>query len=120
MSVIAAVVFVFCGRWVSSFFIADPAVIAVSIRLLMVGAAFQLFDGNQVINSSALRGMTDVRIPAALTFVAYWVIAVPLAYLLGIRWAFGPVGIWIGLAFGLGVASVLLAIRFLRLTRPAA
>ncbi|HZZ19572.1 MAG TPA: MATE family efflux transporter [Opitutaceae bacterium] len=120
MSVMAAVIFLFWGSWVSSFFIADPGVIAVSTRLLAIGAVFQLFDGNQVINSSALRGMTDVRIPALLTFVAYWIVAVPLAYLLGIRMGFGPSGIWTGLALGLAVAAILLGLRFLRLTRPAA
>jgi MATE family multidrug resistance protein len=112
-------IFIFCGRWISSLFIQDPAVIALATRLLVVAGIFQLFDGNQVINSSALRGITDVRVPAVMTFVAYWVVALPLGYLLGNRMGFGAQGIWIGLAVGLGAASVLLGARFLRLTKPA-
>ena len=46
--------------------------------LLVVAAVFQIFDGNQVINSAALRGLTDVKVPALITFVAYWVIALPV------------------------------------------
>ncbi len=88
--------------------------------LLAVAAVFQIFDGGQVINSAALRGLTDVKVPAAITFVAYWVIALPLGYLLGVRGGFGPAGIWTGLAAGLAAAAVLLGIRFARLTRTGA
>ena len=56
----------------------------------------------------------------AITFVAYWVIALPLAYFLGIRGSFGAVGIWIGLAAGIMVGGVLLGLRFIRLTAPEA
>ena len=87
--------------------------------LLVVAAVFQIFDGGQVIHSAALRGLTDVRVPAAITFVAYWMVALPVAYLLGIRGTLGPQGIWIGLAVGLAVAAVLLGVRFLSLSRAA-
>jgi MATE family multidrug resistance protein len=112
-----AAVFLVFGRAIAHFFIADPSVISTAAVLLAVAAVFQLFDGGQVINSAALRGLTDVRIPAAITFVAYWLIALPLGYLLGIRGSFGPAGIWSGLAAGLAFAAVLLSLRVLRLTR---
>jgi MATE family multidrug resistance protein len=113
-------VFLVYGRAIASCFIDDPQVISTAAVLLIVAAVFQIFDGNQVINSAALRGITDVKVPAVITFVAYWVIALPLAYVLGIRGSFGPAGIWIGLAAGLAAASIMLGIRFLRLTREGA
>ena len=85
--------------------------------LLAVAGVFQVFDGAQVINSGALRGLTDVKLPAAITFVAYWVIALPTAYRLGFRGGFGGVGIWWGLALGLAFAAILLGARFFRLSR---
>lgn len=114
------VAFLAFGGTISSFFIGDPAVIATAVRLLVVAAVFQVFDGGQVISSAALRGLTDVRLPAVITFVAYWMIALPAGYMLGIRGPFGPTGIWTGLAAGLSVAAVLLALRFWRLTRQGA
>jgi multidrug resistance protein, MATE family len=108
------------GRTIASFFIQDERVVSTAALLLVVAAVFQIFDGGQVIHSAALRGLTDVRVPAALTFVAYWLVALPVAYLLGIRGSLGPEGIWIGLAVGLAAAAVLLGLRFLRLTRPGA
>jgi MATE family multidrug resistance protein len=113
-------VFLAFGRAIASGFIADPRVISTATTLLLVGAVFQIFDGNQVINSSALRAMADVNVPAAITFVAYWVIALPLGYFLGVRGGFGPAGIWSGLAAGLAAASVMLGLRFIRLTRASA
>jgi MATE family multidrug resistance protein len=112
-----ALVFFACGRAIASCFIQDPAVISTAATLLLVAAAFQVFDCGQVVNSAALRGLTDVRMPAVITFVAYWVIALPVGYLLGIRGPYGPAGIWIGLAAGLAFAAVLLGFRFVRLTR---
>ncbi len=119
-SVAVTVIFLVFGRAIAGCFIGDPKVVATATTLLVVAALFQVFDGNQVINSAALRALPDVRVPAVITFVAYWVIALPVAYLLGIRLGFGPAGIWGGLAAGLAVAAVLLGIRFLRLTRAGA
>jgi len=73
-----------------------------------------------VINSAALRGLTDVKVPAVITFVAYWVISLPLGYMLGVRGRFGAAGIWTGLAAGLAFAAILLGVRFFRLTRADA
>lgn len=109
--------FLVFGRRIASCFIDDPAVVAIATLLIIVAAVFQIFDGGQVINSASLRGLTDVRVPAVITFVAYWLIALPLGYALGIRGSLGPAGIWIGLAAGLAVAAVLLGLRFFRLTR---
>ena len=64
-----------------------------------------------------MRGLTDVKVPTVITFVAYWLVSLPLGYLLAFHTRLGPVGIWIGLAGGLVCAAVLLAGRFHRLTR---
>jgi multidrug resistance protein, MATE family len=120
VAIVVTVVFIIFGRQIATLFIGDPEVIAMSTKLLVVAGIFQIFDGNQVINSSALRGLTDVRVPALISFVAYWVIALPIAYMLGIRLGFGAVGIWTGLAAGLATAAVALGLRYLRLTQPHA
>jgi MATE family multidrug resistance protein len=82
-----------------------------------VAAIFQLADGVQVIAAAALRGIMDVRIPAVITLVAYWGIALPLGYALGIAGGFGATGVWTGIAGGLGFAAVFLTVRYGRLTR---
>jgi MATE family multidrug resistance protein len=112
-----AVAFGLGGRAIAGWFVDDAAVIAVAAQLLVVAALFQMVDGVQVTAAAALRGATDVKVPAAITLVAYWGVALPLGYLLGIRGAFGAAGVWLGIAGGLTFAAVFLTGRFARLTR---
>jgi MATE family multidrug resistance protein len=109
-----AVVFMTGGAVLARGFTADGAVIALAAQLLTVAALFQLFDGGQVVASGALRGLADVQVPTVITFVAYWLVSLPVAYLLAFRLGLGPVGIWLGLASGLLSAALLLNWRFYR------
>jgi len=112
-----AAVFVFAGGWLARGFSADANVIALAARLLMVAAVFQVFDGGQVVGAGALRGLADVKTPTVITLVAYWGLAIPGGYFLGVRGGFGAVGIWVALAMGLAFAAIFLGVRFARLTR---
>lgn len=108
------------GDWLATQFVEDEAVVRLAAKLLIVAAIFQLFDGAQVIGAGILRGLTDVRIPTAITFVAYWMIALPGGYWLGISARYGAVGVWFALAAGLAFAGIFLAARFAFLTRRTA
>ena len=46
------------------------------------------------------------------TFIAYWVLALPIGYILGFTFDYGIVGVWIGLLLGLAVSATLLTLRF--------
>ncbi len=114
---ITAVLFVVLNRWLPWIYTSDMAVITVAAQLLIIAGLFQLFDGAQVVGLGVLRGMGDVNIPTFITFIAYWIIGLPLAYLFGIFLMWGSNGIWCGLTLGLLVSAVLLFIRYNRLSR---
>ncbi|HSI09808.1 MAG TPA: MATE family efflux transporter [Rariglobus sp.] len=114
---VSAVGFALGGESLARGFVNDAEVVALAARLLVVAAIFQLFDGAQVIGSGALRGLSDVRVPAVITFIAYWLLAIPTGYGLGLHTSLGAVGIWTGLAAGLAVAALLLGLRFRLLTK---
>ncbi|MES2457247.1 MAG: MATE family efflux transporter [Bacteroidota bacterium] len=95
----------------------DMQVIRIAAQLLIIAGFFQLFDGTQVVGLGILRGMGDVNIPTIITFIAYWIIGIPLGYFLGISMNLGVNGIWYGLTFGLLSASLLLFVRFQFITR---
>src|SRR5438067_2467005 len=105
---LAALVLVFAPRLIVRVFTPDPHVMRVGVMLLFVAAAFQLFDGLQTVATGALRGARETRIPMFSSFVAYWVIGLPLGYYLGFRRGFGAVGVWAGLAVSLAVIGTLL------------
>jgi multidrug resistance protein, MATE family len=112
-----AVLFSLFGRWLAGWFTTDPEVIMIAAALLAVAGVFQVVDGIQVVGMSALRGLSDVRVPTLIAFCAYWVVALPLCYWLGFHLHFGPEGIWWGLAAGLGCAAALLVWRVAKKTR---
>lgn len=95
----------------------DVEVIELASKLLIIAALFQLSDGIQVCALGILRGMQDVKIPSYLTFVAYWIITIPLGYVLCVTLEMGAFGMWIALGLGLTISAVLLVSRFLNLSK---
>ena len=91
-------------------------VISIASKLLIAAAFFQISDSIQVVVLGALRGLQDVKIPTILTFISYWCVGFPVSYFLGKEEMYGSFGIWLGLLAGLTTASILLFIRFNRLT----
>lgn len=102
------------------FYIDDHEVIAAAVPLLAIAAFFQLSDGFQVVGLGVLRGLSDIKIPTIITFVAYWCVALPLGYFLGFKFGFKAQGIWWGLLVGLSLSGVFLYARFNNLTSSAA
>ncbi|MDC0378492.1 MATE family efflux transporter [Flavobacteriaceae bacterium] len=95
----------------------NKEVVIIASKLLLVAAFFQIFDGLQVAILGALRGLQDVKIPAFITFISYWIIGFPVSYYLGLHTSLESIGIWIGLFTGLFAASILLYLRFNYLTK---
>ncbi|WP_309018616.1 MATE family efflux transporter [Pelagicoccus sp. SDUM812003] len=116
-TLVSASVFLLLGEWIAGFFVENPSVVALAGRIFVVVGLFQIFDGAQVTCLGALRGMSDVNLPVAITFVAYWLLALPSGYGFGFALGFGAPGVWMGLALGLLVAALALMLR-LRLILP--
>jgi len=107
-----AIVFVVGNQFLPYMYTEDRSVVVIAAQLLIIAGFFQLFDGAQVVGLGILRGMGDVNIPTLITFLAYWVVGLPVGYYLGIMLHMGANGIWYGLTLGLLVSAGLLFIRF--------
>lgn len=97
----SGLLFVSASRQIARLFTPDPAVVGLGARLLLVAAAFQLFDGLQTVATGSLRGAGDTRTPMIANFFAYWLIGLPAGYILCFRMGWGVTGIWLGLCAGL-------------------
>lgn len=95
-------------------------VLALAVTFLHVAAAFQLMDGLQVTASMSLRGLKDARGPMWVAGASYWLAGAPMCALLGFGLGMKGLGIWLGLAFGLLVAAILLTARFAILSKKPA
>jgi len=111
MTAMMLVILIF-NRFLVELYIADNEVIVIAMRLMIVAAIFQLSDGIQVVSLGILRGISDVNIPTWITMFAYWVISLPLGYLLAFNFEMDAMGIWFGFLAGLTVSAVLLTARF--------
>ena len=94
----------------------ETAVIALASQLLVLASLFQLSDGLQLVSLACLRGLQDVKIPSVITFIAYWVVTLPLGFFLCITMEMGAYGMWVAFGIGLTISATLLAVRFLKIS----
>jgi MATE family multidrug resistance protein len=97
----------------------DPVVIAATVPLLLVGAAFQFFDGVQVTATGALRGVGNTHAGLYVQMVGYWVVGLPVGWWLGFHRKLGAVGLWVGLCAGLMFAGVALVTVWARTVKAS-
>ncbi|HTO41934.1 MAG TPA: MATE family efflux transporter [Rhizomicrobium sp.] len=119
-----AIVIALFAHTIANFYFASSTTstktIALVVSFLYLAAAFQVFDGLQVVGALTLRGLKDARAPMWIAGLCYWVAGFPVCYLLGVTFDMKGTGIWIGLAFALLVAAAAMTTRFYFLTRPRA
>jgi MATE family multidrug resistance protein len=108
----SGIVFITFRNLLPQLYIDNQAVISIASSLLIIAALFQLSDGVQAVGIGILRGLTDVKIPTAITFIAYWIVGLPTGYLLGFIFGLNVQGVWIGLLAGLTTSAILLTLRF--------
>jgi MATE family multidrug resistance protein len=105
---LCSLLFGFGGRWLAGLFTEAPALAAGAARLLLVAAAFQVFDGANVVARSALRGTGDVKYPAAVGVITAWLMTPPLTWLLGYGLKLGALGGWLGLCGEIVLGALIL------------
>ena len=114
---IAAIAFVVLREALPRLYLADPAVVALSASILPIAGAFQIFDGIQVVGGGLMRGMGRPQAGAVANLVAFYLVGLPLAWLLAFRAGLGIVGVWWGLAAGLASVALILCVWVTRTSR---
>jgi MATE family multidrug resistance protein len=108
--------FIFFRFKIPALFVPDEEVIRIAAMLMLIAGLYQFFDGMQVVLLGALRGFEDVKIPMIILTVSYFLVAIPVCYMMAFTFSLGPSGVWIGYLTGLFVVSTLLLSRFKRVT----
>lgn len=112
----SAVVFLAAPAALARILTDDPRVLAASLPLVMIAAAFQLSDGAQVVAAGAVRGAGETRATLVLNLVGHYAIGMPLALALGFGAGLGAPGLWWGLSAGLTFVAIALTLRFHRMS----
>ncbi len=117
---LTATTFLLVPRPIIALFTTDTAVIRTGVTLLFVAAAFQLFDGLQVVAAGNLRGAGDTHTPMFTNLVAHWAFGLPIGYLLAFHGRLRVVGLWMGLSLGLIIAGAVLLVAWTARARAIA
>jgi MATE family multidrug resistance protein len=106
--------FYFLPESILGFYTIDKEVLVWGAKILFWIACFQLFDGTQVTLSGILRGLSVTKAPSVVIFIGYWLIGLPLGYLLSFKMGFEAQGFWIGLAISLAIVAGMLSVVLLK------
>jgi MATE family multidrug resistance protein len=96
----------------------DLGVQALAAAIFPIAAAFQIFDGTQVVGGGILRGMGRTRPAAVFNLLGYYFFALPLAWYMTFELGLGLRGLWFGLAIGLATVALML-VGWIRHRGPA-
>lgn len=92
----------------------NATVAALAVQFLGIAALFQIVDGAQAVGAGVLRGLQDTRWPMIFAAFGYWAVGIGVGIVLAFPLGLQGVGVWIGLASGLAVVSVLMIWRWMR------
>jgi MATE family multidrug resistance protein len=88
----------------------NAEVILIAASVLPIVAAFQIFDGIQVVCAGVLRGMGRPLPSTLANLFAFWVIGLPVGYWTAIELGFRIKALWWSLVIGLSLVAVLLTL----------
>ncbi|MCG7587311.1 MATE family efflux transporter [Photobacterium sp. OFAV2-7] len=115
MSITTAALTVIFREEIALLYTDNPDVVILAGQLLFLAAVYQCTDAIQVVAAGALRGYKDMQAIFVRTFIAYWVLGLPIGYILGmtdwIAQPMGPHGFWYGNIIGLTSAAIMLGAR---------
>ena len=117
INTIGAALMIGLRHYIPMLFTEDQEVIAIASKLIVIAGLFQYADGLQAVGAAMLRGITDVKVPMLIAFVAYILVGLSVGLVCAFPMGMGAAGIWIGFIFGLSLAAICFHIRFRRLMR---
>ncbi len=111
LSLITAFVTLVFRQEIISIYNNDPAVVKIAKDLMLFAAMYQCIDAIQIVTMGILRGYNDTKAVFLIAFIAYWIVSLPVGYVLGMTDYFvvpmGVEGFWLAFIFGLLLAAIL-------------
>ncbi len=114
LALMASTVFLFSKDIIGYLFTNSPEVIHTVSTLVVILVAYQFGDALQITYANSLRGIGDVVSMAVISFIGYFLIAMPVCYICGFVFHLGIQGIWLGYPVGLTLTGIMMCIRYYR------
>ncbi|PMC39206.1 MATE family efflux transporter [Bacillus sp. UMB0899] len=117
LSTISAALIYFFRPEVASIYTSDAAVLKLTQDFLIYAIFFQLSDAIAAPIQGILRGYKDVNVTFIMALISYWVIGLPVGYLVATFTSLDAFGYWIGLISGLAAGAIGLSVRLYMIQR---
>lgn len=91
----------------------SPVVIEESLKYIYISLLFEPIMAWGIILGGGLNGAGDTKSVMLIVALTLWLIRIPLSFILGISYGFGPVGIWWAMNISIFVQAAILSLRYL-------
>ena len=113
MGFVAIVFIIFPGFFIR-IFIDDPDIIAsgaICLRIISYGYVFYAMG---MVMVQALNGAGDTGTPTLINFFCFWMLEIPLAYFMAMRWGVGENGVYWAIIIAESIMTLIAALTFRR------
>ncbi len=86
--------YIFFNEWLVRIFTSEPGVVASGAECLRTVAYGYLFYAWELVMIQAFNGAGDTITPTKINFFCFWILEIPLAYLLAIQLGIGEAGVY--------------------------
>jgi MATE family multidrug resistance protein len=111
--IVIAVILLVIPDPVARIYTEDEPIRVLAVALLRMALLFVVIDMFAVVTSFGLRAFKDTHFPFLVMTIAYWMVALPLGYYLGLSdpdsALYGATGFWWAMILGVAIAAVLTA-----------
>lgn len=111
---LCALGFLIFPKFFVNIFTQDAALVKICVPILMLIGIFQIFDGIQVSLGGVFKGLKKTKIVMLGNFTAYWLIGLPLGFLLAFKYHMNLYGFWIGLTVAIFSLAMILIFILLK------
>ncbi len=94
ITLILSLILAICGRWIMEALTDNPEIIHLGVTIFWIDLLLEIGRPINIFATNALQSAGDVNYPFYVGVVCMWTIAVGLAYLVGVHWGYGLIGIW--------------------------
>ena len=113
MAVVAAV-YITCNEQLIRFFTDDPEVIPIGAACLRIVSYGYLFYAWELVMINAFNGSGDTITPTVINFICFWMIEIPVAYVLAMKTGMGATGVYWSIVVAESIAGLLAIALFRR------
>lgn len=113
MGFVAIVFIIFPGFFIR-IFIDDPDIIASGAICLRIIAYGYVFYAMGMVMVQALNGAGDTGTPTLINFFCFWMLEIPLAFFMALRWGVGENGVYWAIIIAESIMTLIAALTFRR------